>query len=138
MNSAIESPYTTLFDAEELDIPDSFDDLVELDETLMTLFDNCEFKFPPKTVYDECVKRYLDAMEAAEPGTVAAKCLPYAKAPFDYEHAYFYPNAIDMDAEVWADVYNREAFFTTAQAVRDGVLPKPSSSYDGEAVGKSK
>ena len=127
MNLAIEDSYTSLFDIDEFDVLDSNINYLELEDTLLSLFDNCQFKYPPKTVYDECVKRYLHAMETAEPGTVAAKCLSYAKAPFDYEHAYLYPIAIDMDAEVWADVYNREAFFTTAKAVRDGKIPNPST-----------
>lgn len=124
MNSAIEGAYTSLFNVDEFDVADAFGDAAKLDETLCFLFDNCEFKFPPKIVYDECRRRYLDAMESAEPGTVAAKCLPYAKAPFDYERAYIYPISIDMDAEVWAEVYNREAFLTTVRAVESGKLPR--------------
>lgn len=29
-----------------------------------------------------------------------------------------------MDAEVWAEVYNREAFLTTVRAVESGKLPR--------------
>ena len=127
MNLAIENTYIGLFDMDEFEALDSDIDLLELEDTTMSLFNNCQFKYPPKVAYDECVKRYLDAMENAEPGTVAAKCRPYATAPFDYKQEFLYPIAIDIDIDLWAELYNREAFFTTVQAVRDGVLPEPGS-----------
>ena len=129
---ALENSYISLFDPSQLSALKGSNVLSELDGALMFTFDDCKFKNPPKVVYDECRKRYLDAMEAAEFGTIAAKCLPHAKAPFNLETDRFYSRAIDMDAEVWAEVYSREVFFAVAQAVKSGALSKRSMDSDAD------
>lgn len=102
---------------------DSEDERVQ--EILLDLLTSCEFSHPPKVVYDESAKRYVEAMESAEPGSVAAKCLSYAKAPFDPEKDHLYSSAIDMDAQLWLDLYNREAFGSICREIAAGNLPKP-------------
>ena len=115
-NSLVENNYCGLYDEDNIDAHEAL---------LMDVFGTCEFRFPPKAVYDECARRYLDAMESAEPGSTAAKCLPFVKTPFDMKSVYLYSLAIDMDVRLWMELYNRDAFNAVCEAIEAGSLPLP-------------
>lgn len=116
VSSIVEDRYFALFD----------ECTHQVEDALFDVFGNCEFKYPPKAVYDECARRYGEALDAAEPGSIAARSRELCKSPIDAEDSFLYLAAIDMEPSLWPELYSREAFLAVCDAIESGVLPEPT------------